>query len=161
MTKLQLQAVQIESGNRAALALMAQLHRRAFIEQDERPWNIKAFEQLLASQGCEAFLYYLEDSPVGFAFVRNVCDEAELISIAIDPVSQGQGFAKQVLKHLLKQLVSWGVYTLFLEVRQDNQKAVQLYRSVGFKKIGERKAYYQTLSGKRLDADVFSLAVRQ
>lgn len=159
MTTGGLQLQKVEAFNKAGLALLAQLHRRAFTEQDERPWSVNSFEQLIVSPGVEAHLFVENDQPVGFSLVRSVCDEADLISIAVDPAMQGKGRAGKALQMIISELKSTGIARLFLEVREDNIKAIQLYRSLGFKKIGERASYYQTISGKKLDAHVFSLIV--
>ena len=159
MTAAPLTAIFVESSNKAALALIAQLHRRAFSAQDEQPWSLGAIEKLMASPGFEALVYFAADVPVGFVLVRVVADEAELISVAVDPDCQSKGYAKQVMSFLCDQLKKRQICNLFLEVRQDNQKAIQLYRSCGFKKIGERRDYYKTTSGKKLDAHVFSFTI--
>jgi len=150
----------VKSGNGAATAILAQLHRRAFEAQGERAWSAHAFEQMLASPGCEAFLYHQENTPVAFALVRSVCDEAELVSLAVDPEFQSQGFARAVIAGLMDHLITQGVAQLHLEVRQDNKKAIKLYRSCGFVQIGERRAYYQTSGGKKIDAHLLSLQLR-
>lgn len=154
-----LEAIPVTQSNNAALALMAQLHRRAFTAQGEAAWAAATFGQFLASPGFEARLFNAGDRPIGFSLVRHVCDEAELISVAVDPSEQGNGFAKGILMHVLARLKALKVSNLFLEVRQDNVKAIQLYRSVGFKQIGERQKYYQTTDGKKLDAHVYSFII--
>ena len=154
-----LEVVFVEAGNQAAIALMAHIHTQAFSPQGEQPWSSASITQLLASPGFGASLYYSGDLPVGFALTRCVLDEAELISIAVDPRAQGKGFAKQMLRLLIAWLKTQNIRNFFLEVREDNQKAVQLYQRVGFNKIGERKKYYQTMDGKKIDAHAFSLIV--
>jgi len=151
----------VDAANSAAVDLLAELHGRAFSAQNERPWTAKSIEELLKSPGFEGYLYYVGEQAVGFSLVRCVCDEAELISIAVDPIAQGDGFGRVALRQLMSQVKANGVSTLFLEVREDNLKARQLYQSMGFKNIGCRPAYYQTLSGKKYDALVFSLDLGQ
>ena len=47
---------------------------------------------------------------------------------------------------------------VFLEVRPSNPTAIRLYESLGFARVGVRKAYYQA-SGGREDAWVYRLAL--
>jgi [ribosomal protein S18]-alanine N-acetyltransferase len=161
MTHEAFSSMQVGADNGPAHALMAQIHRRSFGAQDEKPWSAQSFAELIVSPGVEAQLYYAGDEPVGFSLVRSVCDEAELISLAIDPSSQRQGFARGIMQQLQMRLIDQKIARIFLEVRQDNQKAIQLYRALNFEKIGERRAYYQTMDGKRVDAHVFSLSLEK
>ncbi len=159
MSQPPLEVLLVKSGNRGATKLMAALHKRAFMSQGGRPWTRDAFEDLIASPGFEGFVYSQDQAPVGFALVRCVLDEAELVSIAVEPDRQGQGLAKAMFAHLLSHLKSQNINRFFLEVREDNRKAIQLYRATGFEKIGERSAYYQMTDGKSCDAYVFSLRI--
>ena len=151
------QALNVDVKNHKALALLASLHARAFEGRDEKTWHAKDFEKFLNSPGFEAFIYHSAKQPVAFALVRIVCDEAELITVGVDPVFQRNGHAKRVLAHLTGHLKLRGVESLFLEVREDNYSAMTLYEACGFIKSGERRAYYQTLSGVKYDAYLFSL----
>jgi ribosomal-protein-alanine N-acetyltransferase len=49
------------------------------------------------------------------------------------------------------------VKRLFLEVATDNEAAVALYKSLGFKKAGTRKGYYQRAGGENADAVILAL----
>lgn len=145
--------------DKVGLALLAQMHSRAFSAQREKPWTVDSFSSLLATSGLEALVYAVDEKPIGFSVVRSVLDEAELITVAVDPAFQGNGYARTILTEVIGDLRTVGVAHLFLEVRQDNKPAIGLYRSLGFKKIGVRKAYYQTIDGKKIDADIFSLGL--
>ena len=149
--------IDVELGNEAAYALMAQLHRRAFEAQGEKAWTVHSFRELLQSPGMKATIVEKDNCPFGFFLYRIVADEAELISVGLDPLYQGQGLAALVLSRLQSDLALAGVKQLFLEVRQDNKKAIKLYTGFGFKKIGERKAYYYVKGDKKVNALVFSL----
>jgi ribosomal-protein-alanine N-acetyltransferase len=49
------------------------------------------------------------------------------------------------------------VKRLFLEVAADNDAAVALYESLGFKIAGGRRAYYHRVGGENVDAVVLAL----
>ena len=157
MTEPHLGHTSIHPANQAGLALLAELHSAAFSLQNERPWRAAEFADLLEMPGSSAQLYSANGKPVGFVFVRTVLDEAELISVAVAPNCQGKGYAKAMLDVTVRQLKALGVRRFFLEVREDNLKALALYRATNFKKISERKNYYRTLDGRNLNAHVFSL----
>ncbi|SDE60793.1 ribosomal protein S18-alanine N-acetyltransferase [Kordiimonas lacus] len=136
----------------AGYGLLADLHDAAFSPQGDRPWSAGEFRQLVESSTVEVFLAHQGDQPLGFTMVRTICDEAELISIGVDPVYHGRGVAGCLLDEVTKNLAGAGVQSFFLEVREDNVAALKLYESKGFKPNGRRPEYYQTQSGSRVDA---------
>ncbi len=78
----------------------------------------------------------------GFAISRVVAGEAELLTIALDPETRGRGLAKPLLAGHAQNVRRAGGEVLFLEVAEDNAPALALYRGLGFREIGRRKAYY-------------------
>jgi len=79
---------------------------------------------------------------VGFAEVRLVLDEAEVLALAIAPAWQGQGLGRLLLQQVLAQLRAQGCLRCLLEVRRSNLRAQRLYLQAGFVQDGLRKAYY-------------------
>lgn len=89
----------------------------------------------------------------GFAISRVVAGEAELLTIALDPETRGRGLAKPLLAEHAQNVRRAGGEVLFLEVAEENAPALALYRSLGFRELGRRKAYYPAEpGGKRRDA---------
>lgn len=89
---------------------------------------------------------------VGFAIVRAVLDEAELLDIAVDEAWQGQGIADALLDTCLHELQQQGVTSLYLEVRASNDRAINFYRRHRFEEQGRRKNYYHAGDQPREDA---------
>ena len=48
---------------------------------------------------------------------------------------------------------------MFLEVRESNQAAMQMYLNHGFNEVGRRRNYYPTAAGRE-DALVYGLQLR-
>ncbi|OOS01168.1 ribosomal-protein-alanine N-acetyltransferase [Canicola haemoglobinophilus] len=94
---------------------------------------------------------------VAFAICNLVLDEATLFNIAVYPEYQGQGLGKELLVELIKRLSERGIQTLWLEVRETNMKARQLYENLGFNEVDIRKNYYPLPDGKRESAVVMAL----
>lgn len=89
----------------------------------------------------------------GFAISRVVSGEAELLTIALDPETRGRGLARPLLAEHAQSVRRAGAEVLFLEVAEDNAPALALYRGLGFREMGRRKAYYPAeAGGKRRDA---------
>ena len=97
-----------------------------------------------------------ECAPVaGFAMLRNVLDEDELLLFAIAPEWRRRGLGRCLLTIVLNQAKAAGKTRVFLEMRRGNT-AESLYRAQGFKPIGERPKYYRSDAGDRIDAVTFA-----
>ena len=81
-------------------------------------------------------------APVGFNFVRQTGDEAEILSIAVHRDHRRRGIAEKLMRDAMMRLRADRVSALFLEVAEDNLPAVTLYRQLGFETVGMRPAYY-------------------
>ncbi|MFC0323186.1 ribosomal protein S18-alanine N-acetyltransferase [Gallibacterium melopsittaci] len=97
-----------------------------------------------------------QDQIVGFCICQIVLDEATLFNIAIHPQYQGQGLGKTLLQSLMDQLREKWVTTLWLEVRESNQKALSLYQRLGFNEVSVRKNYYPLSEGGREHAIIMA-----
>lgn len=99
------------------------------------------------------FFYYLKgnnllsitrnEQTIGFIAQSVVSDEAELIQIIIDPSYRGLGLGRQSILLWHDQLQALNVSEVFLEVRDGNSVAYNLYESLGYSEIGVRKNYYE------------------
>jgi len=129
-------------------ALLAKLHAACF----ESAWSEKEIAELLASPGCQALLALSADGPVGYLIYRAVADEAEIITIGVDPAFQRRGAGLHIMTATQELLKSLKIKKLFLEVAAGNQEAISLYVRAGFLNVGKRKAYYARKNGEAEDA---------
>lgn len=83
---------------------------------------------------------------LGFSAFHWVDTEAELRNIAVAPAYRRQGIATALLEDGSRRLYAASVKKLFLEVRESNLPAIQLYRSLGFTAQSRRKDYYRNPS---------------
>ena len=114
------------------------LHEQIFTKR----WDL-AFWQKAAADESQMLLVHNNGSDlVGFALLRLVLDEAELITIGVAPTHRGQGIAAAMLEHMIQDARAGGVGTIFLEVARDNQPAIALYKKAGFTAHGQRRDYY-------------------
>lgn len=134
----------------AAAALLAELHARSV----SRPWDVRAFTDLLAMPGVSALIATTRE-PVGFILLRQVVDEAEVIMIAVEPSARRQGIARTLLVNGISSLRE--ISQVFLEVATDNEAAIALYTNAGFDRVGVRRAYYTDEDGGTTDALVMRL----
>jgi len=83
----------------------------------------------------------------GFAMLRLAADEAELLTIVVDPKWRGKGVGAALLRATLDDLLMSPVRRMFLEVETDNRPAIALYNTFGFTEIAQRKGYYAKPDG--------------
>ena len=112
---------------------LANLHQKCF---PNRPWSADDFRDLKNS-GCEIIM-----SENGFIVYRIAVDEAEIITIGVNPKMRRNGIASAMIGIIEKTLKNQGVKKLFLEVALNNEPAKKLYESMGFKVVGSRPKYY-------------------
>ncbi|MDQ3886555.1 MAG: ribosomal protein S18-alanine N-acetyltransferase [Actinomycetota bacterium] len=124
----------------------AELERLLFADDD--PWEARTFVAALAA-GHRYLAARAGGALVGYAGLGLAGPEAEVHTFAVDPAYQGRGIGRELLRALLALA---GNVTVFLEVRTDNEPALALYRSEGFRVVGTRRGYYR-LSG----ADAFTM----
>ncbi|SDJ89779.1 ribosomal protein S18-alanine N-acetyltransferase [Aliiruegeria lutimaris] len=130
-------------------AALAALHTLCF--KTPRPWSEEEFAAFQQSAGV-----FLCARDAGFALGRIMLDEAELLTIAVDPDRQRAGHGRQLMHAYEAEARIRGATTSFLEVSAENDAARALYESCGYAQVGRRRGYYRSPDGKRIDALVFS-----
>jgi ribosomal-protein-alanine N-acetyltransferase len=84
----------------------------------------------------------IRQRPVGFVLVRHAADEAEILTIAVSSQARGRGIGRRLMVETLRKLYADRIDRLILEVDENNQSALHLYRQLGFEQVGVRKGYY-------------------
>jgi [ribosomal protein S18]-alanine N-acetyltransferase len=95
---------------------------------------------------------------VGYGIMSYGAGEAHVLNICIRSDLRSAGIGRRLMDFLLERARAAQMKDVFLEVRPSNPLAIQLYESLGFTRVGVRKAYYQA-SGGREDAWVYKLPV--
>ncbi|KQT43114.1 ribosomal-protein-alanine acetyltransferase [Aureimonas sp. Leaf454] len=137
----------------------AALHSEAFA----RPWSGDEFAALLAQPGTFGFVARRVGSsgaPLGVVLVRQVLDEAEILTIAVAPKARGHGIGRLLMDSVLQRLHAERTASLFLEVDEENDAALALYRRLRFVEVGRRPAYYADDEGRRTSALVLKRTLR-
>ncbi len=128
---------------------MAKLHAAAFAP--ERGWSAAEFSDLLASPHI-----FCVTRPGGFALVRTVADEAELLTLAVSCQNRRRGIADALMA---EWMASAHAKTAFLEVAADNHAARALYARHGFAETGRRDNYYKRPDQSAVDAVLMQAAL--
>ncbi|MDB5419583.1 MAG: ribosomal-protein-alanine acetyltransferase [Phenylobacterium sp.] len=139
---------------------MAQAHAGAF----DPPWRDDEFEDLLEGEGIFGLLATdaapLSDAPgdpLGVILCRVAADEMEVLTIGVRPQARRKGVAKALMAAALTAARQAGARSCFLEVAVDNPEACALYASLGFRRAGRRRHYYDRGPEGLIDALVMRL----
>lgn len=115
---------------------MARLHQASFTLP--APWS----EGEIAATLSRPFTFVVTRA-TGFLLGHVVADEAELLTIAVDPAARSQGTGRALVDAFLTQARKRGAVTAFLEVAETNAAALSVYAAAGFIQTGRRKGYYR------------------
>ncbi|TRD21543.1 GNAT family N-acetyltransferase [Palleronia caenipelagi] len=116
-------------------AELAAIHARAM--RVPKPWSEAEIASLRAAPGILCLT-----AGRSFAMGRVVLDEAELLTIAVDPDHQGKGIGRELLDAYHRRAHANGATVSFLEVAETNVPARALYYAAEYIQCGLRKGYY-------------------
>jgi [ribosomal protein S18]-alanine N-acetyltransferase len=149
--------VSLRPMQRADLDAVLAIEERAF----PQPWSRSFFEkELAASQAACTVAVTGGDgrapgatSIVGYTVCWRVLDEVHLLNVAVHPRHRGGAIGRRLVEAVLDGGRATGARVVYLEVRAGNVAARRLYRRLGFRDLGVRRAYY----GPGQDAIVMEL----
>ncbi|WP_019517063.1 ribosomal protein S18-alanine N-acetyltransferase [Sphingomonas sp. Mn802worker] len=151
----QLRMVELANGRVSDADAVDRVMQAAFDPRYGEAWTRAQCVGILTMPGVWLTLAKAEGEVVGFALVRAIIDEAELLLIAVDPAHRRRGVAGALMRSLLAECRGRGVKRIHLEVRANNA-ALALYTGAGFTKAGERRDYYRAKSGEAFDAHTYA-----
>jgi ribosomal-protein-alanine N-acetyltransferase len=124
---------------------------RAFDPAFGEAWSPAQCLAVLTLPGYALRVATTAEELVGFAIIRWVADESELLLLAVEPAWRGQGVGSLLIRDWIELGMANGASRFFLEMRTDNP-ARQLYDQMGFSIVGRRPDYYRGKDGKLRDA---------
>ncbi|WP_225721827.1 ribosomal protein S18-alanine N-acetyltransferase [Candidatus Vallotiella sp. (ex Adelges kitamiensis)] len=126
------------------------------IERDvyDFPWTRGDFEDSIKSGYFGVCLRKFTGMLVGYCILMLVVDEMHLLNLCVTPTAQNRGSGLTLLYEVLRITYAHQLYSILLEVRPSNCRAIRLYNRFGFIEIGRRKNYYATRHSGREDAIV-------
>lgn len=109
------------------------------------PWSRNSFHTEITGN---RYAYYLvcrlKDSRrvIGYGGIWTLFDEAHITTLAVHSLYRQAGVGTFIITSLIKNALHEGARRVFLEVRDSNREARNLYEKLQFKVIGRRKNYY-------------------
>ncbi|RVT40984.1 ribosomal protein S18-alanine N-acetyltransferase [Sphingobium algorifonticola] len=140
-----------EQSDRKAQAAAMSVMDKAFDPAFGEAWNLSQLAGMMAMHGSWLTLAKLDAAVLGFALVRSIFDESELLLLAVDPGWRGRGIGSALLNDCIALARTRGIAMMHLEVRADNI-ATKLYKNTGFLHVNTRPDYYRGNDGKLRDA---------
>ena len=125
------------------------------------PWTRGNFVDSLAA-GYHARLLRTERGPpviVGYSLSMAGPGELHLLNLTVAPAWQRRGLARRLLDDLVALARAPALGQIWLEVREGNARAREVYRRYGFAALGRRRGYYPAGPGPREDAIVMGLSL--
>jgi ribosomal-protein-alanine N-acetyltransferase len=108
------------------------------------PWSRDAFLQEVTRNVAARYLVAEKGGKViGYAGAWVILDESHITNIAIAESERGNGYGRILTEGLMQYLSNLGAAYATLEVRRSNERAQNLYKSLGFVALGWRKRYYE------------------
>jgi [ribosomal protein S18]-alanine N-acetyltransferase len=108
------------------------------------PWPERSFRfELTDNPASRCWVAELDGKVVGMIVVWLIVDEAHVATLATHPDYRRQGIGKRLLAHALRHLIEEGARSSFLEVRESNAAAQEMYSKFGYEATGRRRRYYR------------------
>ena len=102
-----------------------------------RPWTSEEFASVTGMPGA-----ILVTRPAGFAVGRAAGDQAELLTLAVEPDRRRRGEGRAILGAFEARARLLRVREAVLEVSEANTAARVLYAGAGWSPVGRRRGYY-------------------
>ena len=111
-------------------------------ENFSEPWSREAFSDTLKKEEYVYLVALYEGSVAGYAGAVISFDEGSITNIAVGDKYRRMGIGKELMLQMAKILKEKNVTQIFLEVRESNEAARELYRICGYEDVGMRKNFY-------------------
>jgi len=108
------------------------------------PWPERSFVfEVEGNPASRCWVAEVNGQIVGMIVAWLFVDEVHIATLATHPDFRRQGVAQKLLTHTLRYTYDEGAVSSFLEVRESNLAAQEMYRKFGYEKTGLRKRYYK------------------
>lgn len=130
------QRVKISAVEPDQIPSIAQIARLSFSD----PWSETVFRKTLAQENSQIWCATENEMVCAYLVLSRTGDEMSVEDIAVHPAYRGRGIGRLLLEQAHTQHLACDFW---LEVRESNTAALQMYRSLGYIQVGFRKRYYR------------------
>ena len=108
------------------------------------PWPARSFQfELTDNPASRCWVFEMDGRIAAMLVAWFIVDEIHIATIATHPDFRQQGFGRKLLLHTLQAAKEEGALTSFLEAREGNIAAMEMYRKFGYIESGRREGYYK------------------
>lgn len=86
------------------------------------------------------YILKIDNIEVSFVETHKLYEVLDITNVFTEESNRRKGYARKLLKYLIENT---DAKKIMLEVNIENNSAIKLYESLGFKVINERKKYYK------------------
>ncbi len=95
-------------------------------------WSYDLLKSELNAENSDYLIAKFNQKIVGFAGIKNMVDQADIMNIVVKKDFRNQGIATQLLKNLILLAKEKNQTTIMLEVMEENYPAIHLYKKFRF-----------------------------
>lgn len=126
--------------NYSYLDSLVELSKNLFNQSSK--YNLNDFKDAIDHDNYVIYGLLDDEKLIGYIYYLKSLDEGEIYQLGIKKEYQNNKLGELLLSKSLLELKKEGIKNIFLEVRDNNNQAINLYKKVGFKQISIRKKYY-------------------
>lgn len=131
---------QIRRATLADVPALVAIERECFSD----PWSASGIGETIQSETNFVLLAENATGIVGHVMARTSGEEGEILNLAVLPAHRRKRLARRLLAEAVGVMHGGGVKEVYLEVRESNAAAIELYRAHGFRPVGLRPGYYRS-----------------
>jgi ribosomal-protein-alanine N-acetyltransferase len=124
------------------------LHKAAFF----KGWEETVFQEFLQNPLIHGLKIEQNHKIIGYLLWQEVETEAEILTLVVASCHQRKGVGNHLFETFFKSLKMKGISDVFLEVAEDNEKALCFYIKKGFTFLSKRPHYYPQKGNKYISA---------
>lgn len=106
-------------------------------------WSIENIKSLLNDSKAKARVGLIDNKVVCYYSYYNICGEGYINNLAVDKEYQHRGIGTLLMEDMINEAKLDNLTALTLEVEENNENAIGLYKKTGFEEEGRRKEFYK------------------
>lgn len=129
----------IEPASSEDMDAVAELEKQAFSD----PYSLKMLNDTMCTCSDTIYVARTSEEVAGYIIFQKAGDEGELLRVAVSSEMKRKGIGAKLVDAMINNFSESKVTDVFLEVRETNEAAIQLYKNKNFQIVATRKDYYR------------------